>query len=241
MKPRQLLLLDVTEMAGTAVCIAGIDLGSGVQVRLNDPQPTRAQVKRLGLRPSDVIEIEYEPLRRPVAPHVEDARWWPERLKKQRHLDLRAVHEVISAHSFASVVAAFGEPSLAANNRNVGWKPGIGARSLATVRVHRVRTFVEPSTGSQSKNPGVRAMLLDSGGGQYAAAPFQDFVVKTHGEQCDPCTTPARVKHIRTEFDAESTLVRIGLTRGFTRATDETASCWLQVTNIFARERQHFI
>lgn len=55
---REIVLLDVTAMQGDHVCIAGLDVNSGQQVRLADPTPTRMLVHKLGdLRPGDLVQV----------------------------------------------------------------------------------------------------------------------------------------------------------------------------------------
>ena len=228
---RELLLLDVTEMSGSNVCVAGIEPTTCTQFRLADPTPTQAVLRRLGgLQPGDVIEVDIDPLRRPVAPHVEDARWNPTTVQRLRTLTNDQIHATVSRCSFRSVVAAFGEPSRRAIGRNSAWPPNGGERSLATLRVRYVRFDLD-------KNDHVRVAFKDADDGYYQSVPFQDLRLKTH--QCDGCDT--NLLHVvKREFEMNAGLVRIGLTRPFAPDKGE-AACWLQVTNIFARDRQHFV
>ena len=45
---RTIMVLDVTQMAGDAVCVAGIDLATDETVRLANPQPTQRLIAAMG-------------------------------------------------------------------------------------------------------------------------------------------------------------------------------------------------
>lgn len=61
---REVLLLDVTAMQRGYVCIAGRDLASGRDVRLNEPGTARWLVNQLGnLKPGDLMRLEWRPAR----------------------------------------------------------------------------------------------------------------------------------------------------------------------------------
>ena len=227
---REILLLDVTEMSGAHVCVAGIDPASCEQIRLADPTPTRALLRRLGgLAPGDLIVVDCQPLRRPTPPHTEDARWDPASLVKVRTLEFDEVCAIVSQCSFGSIKDAFGPAAGTGASGNHFWPPGRGSRSLATVRATYVRTMVD---GGGTP----RVALRDEGGRYYRSVPFQDLAVKTHSETCGSCDVAAR---LREEFDGNGVFVRVGLTRPYSPDARPPA-CWLQVTNVFARPRAHF-
>ena len=161
---RAVVLLDVTEMAGHNVCIAGIDLERRQQIRLSTPQPTRTTVRNLGkLTPGDVLSVGWEPNRvrgaderlrlarkvlalllprrqEATRPHVEDGGWDRESAAKSRSISHADVLALLEPLAFDSVEDAFGPPFTRGTSGNRGWKPGQGDRSLATVRAreHRV-------------------------------------------------------------------------------------------------------
>ena len=222
---RELLLLDITEMSGSNVCVAGIDAESGQQNRLADPSPTRAHVRRWELSPGDIIEVDYSLKRRATRPHVEDAEW--RFIRKIRHMDVTAIAAQLHNSVFDSVREAFGEPAV--RSRNCAWPPGAGDRSLATVRVRYTRVELDPYGKP-------RIAFKDGSEDYYASVPLQDLRVKMHPYECASCETETR-----KEFAANAGLIRVGLTRPFPSSSSDPPQCWLQVTNIFARPRTHFV
>jgi hypothetical protein len=230
-KKLRIVLLDVTEMSGDAVCIAGIDLATGVTVRLSDRTPTRRLLRAYGgLRPADIITVQFEPKRHPILPHAEDGRWDHLTLRKDGVLNHEELHRLLAPRAFASVEEAFGALAFRGHNNNSAWLPGQGARSLATVRVAANRMYLAGDS--------LRVEFTDGAGVTWKGAPFQDLSVKTHPGACTSCESSFR-RNVAAEFDAGDTLIRVGLTRPFA-AGDTAPGCWLQVTNIFARPRRHF-
>lgn len=70
--------------------------------------------------------------------------------------------------------------------------------------------------------------------------PFQDLAVRSHMGRCaGPCQGDF-LAAVRAEFEANACLVRIGLTRQYP-PEDTRPGCWLQVTNLLARPRSHFL
>ncbi len=231
MKRISVVLTDVTEMGGDNVCIAGIDLASGKTIRLSDRTPTRRLLAgHGGLRPGDVIDVKFEPMRRPEAPHVEDGRWEHLTLRKEGVFAFDDLHALLARQALRSVEEAFGEHAVTGRNGNHGWKRGRGARSLATLRATGVRAVV----GGEA----LRVEFTDGAGVTWKAAPFQDLSVKTHPAICESCQRQ-HLRNVAAEFGAAEALIRIGLTREFAPAGGP-GGCWLQVTNILARPRQHF-
>ncbi len=231
MKRISVVLTDVTEMGGDNVCIAGIDLASGKTIRLSDRTPTRRLLAgHGGLRPGDVIDVKFEPMRRPEAPHVEDGRWEHLTLRKEGVFAFDDLQALLARQALRSVEEAFGEHAVAGRNGNHAWKPGKGVRSLATLHATGVHAILSANT--------LRVEFTDGAGVTWNAAPFQDLSVKTHPDTCDSCQRH-HLRNVAAEFDADDALIRIGLTRSFA-SSDTTAGCWLQVTNILARPRQHF-
>ncbi|TAK56196.1 MAG: hypothetical protein EPO22_13825 [Dehalococcoidia bacterium] len=231
MKRLSVVLTDVTEMSGDNVCIAGVDLASGRTVRLSDRTPTRRMLAgHGGLRPGDVVDVKFDPMRRPEAPHVEDGRWDHLTLHKARVMPFDELHALLGRRAFRSVEEAFGRHAVMGRNGNHGWKRGTGARSLATLRATDVRATLSRDT--------LRVEFTDGAGVTWTAAPFQDLAVKTHPASCEACRCQ-HLPNVAAEFDAGEALLRIGLTREFA-PSGGPGGCWLQVTNIIARPREHF-
>ena len=230
---RRIALIDVTAMAGAAVCVAGIDLANKKCVRLNDPSPQRSLVARYSIKPGAVFEIDYLPARGTHPPHVEDVRWNSLLARRVGTLSHDELLALITPLALAGTVVAFGAPSLSGGNRNSAWGPDTGARSLATIRAKSVRVH---RTGDRP-----RITITDSAGDAWASVPMQDLAVKLHTETCPDCRDVNKlISHLQRDFDADDALIRIGLTRPF--APDGAApACWLQVTNVFARPRAHFV
>lgn len=218
-------------MADSSVCIAGIDLSSGDNVRLSEPQPTLA-FTRLGpgIHPYDVIDLDYTFVRGRGAPHLEDAVWLPRSLKRRAAMSIDDIRRTLSATAFASIISAFDEPNMRASNDNHGWAPGSGMRSLATIRVGELQMHVDASMR-------LRLSLRDAAGSRWEGVPFQDLSVRVHESGCDACRS-AYVASVRAEFRIGAGLIRVGLTRPFAQEGAEPL-CWLQVTNIIV-PRAHF-
>lgn len=230
---RTIVLLDVTAMSGDAACVAGLDIESGETLRLNDPQPTRTMLRRLGgLAPGDVIRVDWQRVRKMTPPHVEDGIWKPNTLKKLRVLDFADVVRLLTDQALPSVEAAFGKPSYKGSGGNHAWAPGQGMRSLATLRVHYVR--------ADERGEKLRMAIRDQADAYWGAIPFQDLVVRSHLTDCRGCGD-AYLSQVRDEFDGNGVLIRAGLTRPFPPDDARPEGCWLQVTNVFARPRAHFV
>lgn len=231
---RTLLLTDVTAMAADAVCIAGIDVKSGQTMRLNEPQPTQRLLELVGgLAPADVIEVDCRPLRGVDAPHSEDCAWTPRSLKKKRVAPADEILRLLGKTSLSGVIEAFGPPSFVEPGRNRGWAPGSGIRSLASVPATGVRIALADSGRG-------RVTFTDAGGGVWANVPFQDLVARNHAGGCASCAADY-LGNLQREFEAEDTVIRIGLTRPYAGEEGAEQLCWLQVTNVLGKTRAHFL
>lgn len=220
-------------MSGDAVCVAGIDLASKQTLRLNEPQPTRRILAALGgLAPGDIVDVNAQHLARPEAPHVEDGHWMPRSLKKIGTMSAEKVQALAQPTTFASLEAAFGTPAPRTGGRNRGWPLHGGERSLASLSVAYIRFMVDV----RGK---VRAAFKDASGDYWEGVPFQDLSVRTHETSCMDCKSSA-LDHIKRDFEANAAVIRVGLTRGFAASSDQPGLCWLQVTNVLARDRGHF-
>lgn len=179
---REVVLLDVTAMAGDAVCVAGVERTTGKQLRLNEPQPTRMMVRRLGgLAPGDVISIDWKGARRPDPPHTEDGEWKLRSLKRVGRLDHAALTDLLAGSAFNSLSEAFGEAAFRGRNGNSAWPVHKGTRSLATVAVRYVRV-------GEDRAGRVRIAFKDASGAYWSGVPPPG----SRGED-----TPGRVRRLR--------------------------------------------
>lgn len=229
---RRVLLLDITAMAGDAVCVAGIDLKSGQQIRLNEPQPTRGMISRWNLGPGDVIRVDVRPLRPSRPPHAEDCKWNPRSLRKEGAMPFPDMVDLVRRTAYTSIHDAFGAATATGTRRSHGWEAGKGRRSLATLAVRSIRAERD-SSGK------IRFALRDQSGAMFDAIPFQDLLVRRHAVSCVDCRGD-HLRQIQAEFDADDAIVRVGLTRPFQARDDDVPVCWLQITNILSRPRAHF-
>jgi hypothetical protein len=230
---RRIVLLDVTAMGGDSVCVAGIDLTTKQTLRLNEPQPTRRILAALGgLSPGDVIEVNASPVATAEAPHVEDCHWQPRSLKKVGQMSVAEVRALAADQTCPGIEEAFGAPAPRTGGRNRGWPTGQGARSLALLSVRYVRFNID----LRGK---VRTAFRDQFGDYWEGVPFQDVSVRGHETSCVECKS-AYLDEIKREFEANATVIRVGLTRPFAASSDQSGLCWLQVTNVLARDRTHF-
>lgn len=230
---RDVLILDLTEMSGVNVCIAGIDLKSGKTVRLSTPSTTRHTVRSLRkLLPGDVLHLDWEADRKREAPHTEDAIWKQLTARKIKVLSFAEVSAIVQRDAAHGITDAFGEPWFTSSNGNSAWQPAQGTRSLASVIVRSVGVEED-----RQKKP--RIHLLDASGRQWPDVPLQDLQAKLHATECDSCDSHY-LQNLRADFAADNTIVRVGLARPFKHPVHPEA-CWLQVTNVFARERTHFV
>jgi hypothetical protein len=230
---RRIVILDVTAMGGDSVCVAGIDLTTKQTSRLNEPQPTRRILAALGgLSPGDIIEVNAGPVARPERPHVEDCHWLPRSLKKVGRMSVAEMAAFVSGQAFDSIEAAFDAPAPRTSGRNRGWPMAVGDGSLASLRVQWVRFHIDPRAK-------VRATFRDMGGDYWEGVPFQDLSARSHETACVPCKT-ALLENLKRDFQTDATTIRVGLTRPFAASADQPGLCWLQVTNVLARDRRHF-
>jgi len=230
---RRILLLDITAMTGDFVCVAGIDLGSGETVRLNDPQPTRQMIARWNLRTGDIIRVDCKPLRPLRAPHVEDYKWNERSLRREDAMPFAEMRDLVAKTALPSINEAFGPAAWKGAGGNSAWNPSSGQRSLATLVVCYARVDRDP----RGK---VRVALRDDKEAFFGAIPFQDLVVRTHESGCGECRDDEYLARIKSEFEANRCIVRVGLTRPFVAQREAAPGCWLQLTNILARPRTHF-
>lgn len=230
---RRIAFLDVTAMTGTSVCVAGVDLTNNKCVRLSLPSPQRAVVKRYGIKPGEVFEIDYATAHSAHAPHVEDAKWNSLLVRRVETFSHDKLVSLVGPLALGGVVEAFGPPLRSGGSANSSWEPGKGARSLATIRTKSVHVH---RSGDRP-----RLTITDATGDIWKSVPIQDLCVKLHTETCDDCRDINKlIPHLQQDFEADGALIRVGITRPFAPDGDAPV-CWLQVTNIFARPRTHFV
>ena len=230
------IITDVTRMQRPKVCIAALQ--GGRTIRLNRPQPDEQVLKSIGgLLPSDRVCVEWLDNPFYVPPHVEDGTWEPMSFRKLERLSKTELIDVLMPGVARSVEEAFGHEWFRGARGNGAFRPGEGARSLASVLARDVRVY----QWFQS----VRVDFKDACG-QWTMVPLEDLSVRRHQVLCPDCvTTPARISrfnfNLRNEFWGREVLLRVGLTRPFDAEGQETA-CWLQVTGVYlvGKKRQHF-
>ena len=221
-------------MAGENVCVAGVDLETLETIRLSHPQPTRSGLSAIGwLRVGEVVAIDVRRTLNVHPPHLEDHDWNPRDLEKLRVMGNAEIVQLLRPSAFNSIEQAFGEASRRSKDRNSAWAPGGGERSLATLKVRYVRFDLDP--GGR-----VRASLRDNEEMYWSHIPFQDLVVREH-RLSEACCGENHLQNVDADFKSNWGILRVGLTRPFSPTEDaQDAACWLQVTNVFARDRAHF-
>lgn len=230
------IITDVTRMLPPKVCIAALQAER--TIRLNRPQPDEAVLASIGgLLPGDRVAIDW--LDNPffVPPHVEDGDWEPESLHKLGRLPKPELVDLLLPGAACSVEEAFGQKWFRGTKGNGAFRPGTGARSLATVLARDVRVY--------QWFPSVRVNFRDDRD-RWTMVPLEDLGVRRHQQLCPEClASNGRIsgfdRNLRDEFWGRDVLLRVGLTRPFEAEGQETA-CWLQVTGVYpiGKKRQHF-
>lgn len=225
------LITDVTRMQPPNVCIAAAHRGR--TIRLHNPQPKGQWVNSIGrLMPGDVISVLWKPAQEPAPPHTEDGEWEPTTFVKRHRLAENALTERLSADAFDCVEDAFGTPWFRGTGGNAAFRPGKGARSLATIKVIAVK--VDVSFGK------VRVTFEDARN-CWAAVPLQDLLVKQHQQRCQTCASNLG-QALKREFEGAHAMVRVGLAREW-QVPGHPSACWMQVNHIFLMpaKRKHFV
>jgi len=222
------IITDVTRMLPPKVCIAAIQ-GTRT-IRLNRPQPDERVLASVGgLLPGDRVSVQWLDNPFYVPPHVEDGTWEPQSFRKLDRMTKPELIDLLLPGAARSVEEAFGHEWFRGVRGNGAFRPGEGARSLASLIVRDVRVY--------QWFEGVRVDFTDDGG-PWTMVPLEDLLVRRHQVLCADCTTSrGRVSgfdaNLRKEFSGRDVLLRVGLTRPFEAAGQETA-CWLQVTGVIS-------
>lgn len=226
------IITDITRRQfPNGVCIAAAHQGQ--TIRLHNPQPDDRWVKSIGgLVPGDVVSLNCWPIPEPAPPHTEDCEWDPATFVKRRRLTEDALIDRLSTNAFDCVEDAFGRPEIRGKGGNAAFRPGEGARSLATIRAMTVEVDV-----SFEK---VRVTFEDAKN-RWAAVPLQDLVVKQHQQQCRTCASNLG-QALKREFEGAHAMVRVGLARQW-QVPGHPSACWMQVNHIFLipPKRKHFV
>lgn len=228
-----LLILDVTAMHGSAVCVAGLDMDTGHTLRLNSPTPDLTTVRKLGVKPGILIEVDWKPVHPQSHPHTEDGAWDEHTVKIVRSLPLTELIAAISPFASASIGDAFGKALFRGTGGSGAWPPGIGPRSLATIAATRLSVFVDPWNKA-------KASFTDAEGMDWRNVPFKDVEASIHQVRCSSCSTSFNGNLDREYSRSAKSFIRVGLARP-EKMGEHEVGCWLQVTNILARERTHFV
>jgi len=226
----QAVITDVTRMRRPNVCVAG--LYQATPIRLDSPQPTEQWLSSVGgLRPGDVVSLNWRPARSVVRPHSEDGEWDPSTFSRVSQLSEDELTEELSTAAYSRVREAFGTPWFHAGNGNAAFRPGRGSRSLASVIVSQVRPY--------PYREGIRVDFADSQD-SWAMAPLEDLMVRRHQSSCRTCSSRLAAL-LAGEFEGTQALLRVGLARQF-QAGGHPSACYLQVNHIFLipSRRKHF-
>lgn len=226
------IITDITRMQlPSGVCIAAAHQGR--TIRLANPQPRDEWVASVGgLMPGDVVSLDCRPIPKPAPPHTEDGEWDPTTFVKSHRLTENVLAERLCADAFDCVEDAFGTPWFCGARGNAAFRPGEGARSLATIRAMTVK--VDVSFGK------VRVTSEDAKN-RWAAVPLQDLLVKQHQQRCRTCASNLG-QALKREFEGAHAMVRVGLAREW-QVPGQRSACWMQVNHIFLvpAKRNHFV
>jgi len=230
------IITDVTRMRPPRVCIAALQ--GQRAIRLEQPQPDERLLASMGgLLPGDRVSIEWWGNQWSKAPHVEDGNWRRRSFQKLGRLSKAELLDVLMPGATRSVEEAFGREWFRGVKGNGAFQPGSGERSLASVLAREVRVYQWFDS--------VRVDFKDEGG-SWTMVPLEDLHVRRHQTLCPDCaTTTGRRSNFNSnldkEFSGRDVLLRVGLTRPFAGAGQETA-CWLQVTGVYpiGKKRRHF-
>jgi hypothetical protein len=130
---QELVITDLTRMAGGYVCMAGYDHG-GQCIRLATPRLHEVDLTaggepvayRAAVVVCDLIENQPDP------PHTEDYRFDPYTLRRIRRLEHRAWQAVLDRLLFDNVGKIFDQPIC--NDHGHYITDGVGARSIGTIQ-----------------------------------------------------------------------------------------------------------
>jgi len=220
-KAVEVMITDVTRMSEDKICIAADT--DGKTVRLHEPQPREGWLNSVGgLRPGDIVSLEWRPARRYRRPHSEDGSWAPATFARVRRLGLSEASDKVALSAFGSVEQAFGKPLFVTEKGNPAFRPGLGSRSLATVLAKNISVYPHGER--------VRTDFSDAKR-TWSMVPVEDLAIRQHQQACRECSVRFR-EFLAKQFEADTALLRIGLSRPYQGGTNPLG-CYLQVNHIF--------
>lgn len=227
---QELLITDVTQMAGTRVCIAGIN-HKGQNIRPN-PRHGIIEVQHLihptfVMRPRAVVEMFLKPKLDNVAPHLEDHAWDMQSgvrfLRMTSKLNFR---RALYYSASKSVEAIFETPIL--RNKNI--QPGTGARSVGTIKARQVNA-VEYRVLDRDQKKRYALSFIDPSGALFEDIPITDLALRRYFQsklqQEKAADEVCEIIHERLSH-ANEVWLRLGLGREW------NGWCWLQVNGIYS-------
>lgn len=224
------VITDVTRMQPPNVCVAAAHRGG--TIRLHNPQPKDQWVKSIaGLVPGDVVSVDWQRAQS-LPPHTEDGTWDRSTFVKRHRLTETELADLLSANAFRSVHDAFGAPWIRGTGGNAAFRPGKGARSLASILTRSVRVYPHFE--------GIRVDFIDTQDA-WTRVPLEDLIVRQHQKQCPTCAS--HLSHLlANELQGSNAVLRVGLARQF-QAGGHPSACWMQVNHIFLMpaKRKHFV
>lgn len=226
----KVLITDVTRMSGTNVCVAGT---TGERtVRLNDPAPNEELLKALGgLKPGDVLQLDWTAADHPRAPHTEDGSWVVATARKLEGLTEAQFKKSIGKSASDRITEVFGKIHIEGKGGKVAFRPDQGKCSIITVVAHDVEVYVDFEK--------IRVSFRDAERSLKKVA-LEDLVVRKHQIECRSCKKDL-TKNLVRDFTSASALLRLGLSRPYETPIYNSA-CWVQVNGVYPldRDRQHF-
>ncbi len=215
------MVTDVTRMGGDKVCIAAS--GNGRTMRLHEPHPWDGWLDSVGgLRPGDIVRLEWRPARRYRRPHSEDGRWSPATFAKVRALRISDASGRIARSALPSVEKAFGKPLFLTDRGNPAFQPDRGSRSLASVVASNITVYPHAE--------GVRIDFTDAKR-RWSMVPVEDLAIRQHMQSCTECSIQFQ-EILAQQYQSEKAVLRIGLGRPY-RGGKNALGCYLQVNHIF--------
>lgn len=219
-KAVEAMITDVTRMSRDKVCIAAS--ADGKTMRLSEPHPKDAWLRSIGgLRPGDIVAVDWRPARRFRRPHSEDGRWSPASFTRVRRLEMSDLSDRIARKAFPSVEKAFGKPMFLTEKGNPAFRPDQGSRSLATIIAKGVSVYAHAE--------GVRIDFADAAR-TWSMVPVEDLAIRQHQQRCSQCSSRLG-EFLRQEYHAEAAVLRIGLGRPY-QGGNNPLGCYLQVNHI---------
>lgn len=229
---QEIVITDLTRMAGDRVCIAGIN-HQGATIRLEKersgiPEYFLYQDGKPIIRPRAVVRVNVEEKRNCKPPHLEDRIWLePETTQFLRCTDDRKWKDILSHMCYPSVEAIFETPLH--RNRNV--EPGTGIRSLGTIKPRFIHQFIYKTVvydGREQRD--YRLFFRDESEQYYASVKVNDLAVQYYANHL--CSQPGLSQEdvgekLTATFKRGQVWLRLGLTRPY------EGWCWLQVTGIY--------